>query len=251
VDAAHRRRHHLIAQMEVAGHAHFAAKDDIAAQSGTAGNADLRHENRIFADHNIMAHHYQIIDAGSGLDPGRAEGGPVDAGIGADFDVVVDLHRADLRFLVMDAHPVGGKAEAVAADHRPMVEDDPPADGAAVGHGHVGMDDGIVADHGVAADHRAGMDGHPFTENNPVAEADQRTDGHRLRQGTALPHHCRGMNASGLKGFGQEKGMDAGGGHRRLFGNKHREWRGFDAGRHDAGRSPALCQQAAVACYRG
>jgi hypothetical protein len=122
----------------------------------------------------------------------------------------------------VDSHAVGGKTEAVAADHRPMVEDNPFADGAALGHGHIGVDEGVVADDGVAADHRAGTNGHPFAQGHPVAEADQGTDGHLRGDGTFFPDHSGRMDALGAKGFAQEEGVDPGGSQRGLIGDDGR-----------------------------
>ena len=148
---------------------------------------------------------------------------------------------------MMHAAVVGGKAEAVAADHRPVVEDHPVADGAAFSDGDVGVEDGVVADGGVAADHHSGMDGHPLAEHHPVAQADQRTDAHLGRNDTVAADHRARVHAAGRERPGEQAGVDAGGGHRGLVGDKGRHGQRRAAGGHDAGAGPAAVRQGQLA----
>jgi hypothetical protein len=66
---------------------------------------------------HVVADLDQVVELDAVLDHGVVERAAVDAGVGADLDVVADAHRAEL--LDLDPAPlVGREAEAVGADHR-------------------------------------------------------------------------------------------------------------------------------------
>ena len=48
---------------------------------------------------DVVADLHEVVDLGAGADPRLAHRGAVDGGVGADLDVVLDHHRADLRHL--------------------------------------------------------------------------------------------------------------------------------------------------------
>src|SRR6185369_12927616 len=88
----------------------------------------------------------------------------VDAGIGADLDVVTDAHRAELLDLFPAAAAVRREAEAVGADHGPGMNDAALADQAAFAHADTrlqhrgGADPRAALDHAQRPDARAGID---------------------------------------------------------------------------------------------
>ena len=124
---------------DLAGHGHVVADGD------RAGDADLRHEQAVLADLGAVADGDQVAEFGALADDRLAEGGAVDAAVGADLDVVADLHVADLRDL-LPLLADRGVAQAVLADDRAGV------DGHAVAQDHlfvdhdVGHEDDVVAD---------------------------------------------------------------------------------------------------------
>ena len=75
----------------------------------------------------------------------------VDAGVGADLDVVADAHRAELLDL-LPAALVGREAEAVGTDDRAAMQDAARADAAALADHHLRRQPRVLADHRVGAD---------------------------------------------------------------------------------------------------
>ena len=121
-----------------------------------------------------MANLDEVVDFGTGVDPGLADRGAVDAGVGLDFDVVFDDRGTGLEDLVPGAVGLAGEAEAVGSDDGSVLQDDVVAqpavfadDGVGMGEevvsglgmrveDDVGQDDGVVADRDVIADDRVG-----------------------------------------------------------------------------------------------
>ena len=126
------------------------------------------------ADHHVVPDLNQIINFGALADHGVAQRAPVDRRIGADLDIVLNDHAADLRHFQV-ALPTHGEAEPVLADGDAGVESDLLPTSAWVTRGvrpdiAVAADMHAVADHaargnswcrarcGLGADHRAGLD---------------------------------------------------------------------------------------------
>ncbi len=112
--------------------AHLATDDRIIADGDAAGEARLRGDNDVAADLAVVADVDQIVELGAVTDAGDAERCAVDAGVGADLDIVADDHFADLRELDVVAVFVEREAEAIGADHAAGVEDGVAADAHAV-----------------------------------------------------------------------------------------------------------------------
>ena len=100
--------------------------------------------------------------------------------VGADLDVLLDHHPADLRHLVVDA-AVGGVAEAVGAQHRAGVDDAP------------GSDLGVVVEHGVRMEHRA------LPHHAAAADGDEGVDG-RARRRSGCRRRSRRTGRRGRSG---------------------------------------------------
>ena len=96
-------------------------------RSAGAGNAGLRDDDAMAADDDIMADLNQIVDLGAFADNGVAIGAAIDGGAGADLDIVLQNHAADLRHFEMSAR-AHGEAEAILADVHAGVDNDPIAD---------------------------------------------------------------------------------------------------------------------------
>ena len=83
-----------------------------------------------------------------GLDPGLADGGPIDGRIGAQFDVVLDDDDGDLGNLLVGAVTATNEAVPVAADDDAVLQDHAIAERHALADRHVRMDDAVAADAG-------------------------------------------------------------------------------------------------------
>ena len=93
-----------------------------------------------------MCYLYEVVEFNAFAHVGAAHGRTVDTGIGADFNIVLDCHDADLWTLVVAVgFCIGGKAEAVGPDYRTGMENDVVANLAAVIDAGVGIDDAVTA----------------------------------------------------------------------------------------------------------
>jgi len=96
----------------------------------------------MFADHHIMSHVDQVIGFNPGLDPGLAQGRPVNGIIGPDFAVIINLDNACLRNLDMD-HPV--RAKPTRHYRSPSRRDDNTlSDDCSRKNGNVGINNGTL-----------------------------------------------------------------------------------------------------------
>src|SRR5262249_1565365 len=147
-------------------------------------------------DH-VVADLHEVVDLGPAADDGLAEGGPVDRGVGADLDVVLDADDPDLRDLAVAA-AVPDVPEAVRTDDRAGVEDAAVPDAAPVRSRRVRAGGGVLANGGVPAD--VGARG----ERGPRADAGTGRDGGARRD--------RGAGADASRAVNEGPGGDAGSG---------------------------------------
>src|SRR5262245_50611431 len=115
VDARLRAEHRAVADREMVREADLPSGDDAAAEPTRAGDADLRHDDRVLTDLDVVADLHEVVDLRAATDDGPAQHGAVDRGVGADVHVVLDHDDADLRDLAMPG-TVEGVAEPVATD---------------------------------------------------------------------------------------------------------------------------------------
>ena len=94
------------------------------ADFGAAGDADLRAEEVVFADFDIVSQMAEIIDLGTAADDGIVHRAIVDGGAGADLDVVSDDGTAELANVMVMTLFIGGEAEALASDDGVRTKDD-------------------------------------------------------------------------------------------------------------------------------
>ena len=105
-------------------HAGLSGHDDVVADLGAAGDADLRAEEIVLADLDIMSQMAKVIDLGAAADDGVIHRTVVDGGAGADLDVVSDDSTAELANVMVVACLVSGEAEALTADDGMRTKDD-------------------------------------------------------------------------------------------------------------------------------
>src|SRR6187549_1008911 len=85
---------------------------------GRAGNTGLRSDHDAFADLNVVRDLDEIIDLCPVTNARFAEGASVNTGICADFHIVADRHRPDLRKFDVTVCAVADIAETVGTDDR-------------------------------------------------------------------------------------------------------------------------------------
>ncbi len=105
-------------------HAGLSGHDDMIADFGTAGDADLRAEEIVLADLDIMSQMAKVIDLSAAADDGVIHRTVVDGGAGTDLDVISDDSAAELANVMVVACLVSGEAEALTADDGMRTKDD-------------------------------------------------------------------------------------------------------------------------------
>jgi hypothetical protein len=93
-----------------------------AADAGAAGHADAARHRGVRADVHVVADLDQVVELDAVVDHGVVERAAVDAGVGADLDVVADAHRAELLDL-LPAPSSGAKPKPSAPITTPAVHD--------------------------------------------------------------------------------------------------------------------------------
>ena len=146
-----------------------------------------------------MADLHQVVDLGPTTDDGLSERGAVDAGAGAQLDVVLDAGDPRLRHLAMHrsravAVHVERESEAVRSDDRVRLQDDAVAENAPLANDGARPDDAVGADACLVEDgatrlqDRARPDSHAAAHDASGADRCSRVD---LRPGADL---CGGVH---------------------------------------------------------
>ena len=85
-----------VADHQMIGHAHVAGQDDVVPDARAARDADARHEQAAASDPDVVADVDEVVDLGARADHRVVHAPAVDAGVGADLDVVLDDAAADV-----------------------------------------------------------------------------------------------------------------------------------------------------------
>src|SRR5512139_2798168 len=102
----------------------LSSQGDIAPDRGGARDPYLSHDNGVLPDHHIMGDLNQVIDLYPSSDEGAAQGPSVDGRVGADFDIILNLHPPHLG----DLHILSsllGIPEPVTSHHHAAVKNHP------------------------------------------------------------------------------------------------------------------------------
>ena len=125
-----------------------------------------------------MADLDKVVDLDPVGDHGCIQCTAVHCGVRADLDIVSDLQTADLREFVKPSRGrVGDKPEAVAAQDRARLDDDPVAHRGARANHHARDQLAVGANHHAGRHDRSGADA--ASRANPRAGADDRELTHR------------------------------------------------------------------------
>src|SRR5258708_2255094 len=120
----------------------------------------------------------------------------IDGGVCADFDIVRDLHDADLRKFPVAAIAVD-VTEAVRANHRSRVNLDTIADSSACVHGHAGIQAAIFTNPASRADDAMRTDLRPFPDMRIFANHRVRADAYIFSDVRQRSDDCSRVNADG------------------------------------------------------
>lgn len=87
----------VVADSDMAYGAYLACKNAVITGGYAAADADMRHDEAVFAQYVVMAEMYKVINFGTGAYNRAACGSPVDTGITADFNLVLQHNIACLQ----------------------------------------------------------------------------------------------------------------------------------------------------------
>jgi len=165
-----------VADFYVAADAYLSGQDYVVAYVGRAGQAYLGAEERVVSYSAAVAYVDQVVDFGASSYAGLAYAGAVYAGVGLDLGVTLYYYVSGLHDFVPAGVVSFREAEAVAAYHGSILEQDIVSQlaefsdyGVGVGeeivaygcsaiNDYVGEEDGVVSDDDVFVDYYVGAD---------------------------------------------------------------------------------------------
>ena len=173
----------------MAGNTGLSAHQNMVLERGAARNARLSDQHAASSQGHVVPDLHEIINLRPGTDDGIRPGAAVDGAVGADLDVVLDDHPAELGHGQVSLR-IQGEAEAPVADAHPRVDDATLADqtmaqkpvgpdlGFVADH-HAALNDGVGVDEAVAADFHVRADDDAGTDRSPLADPSRRIDQRR------------------------------------------------------------------------
>jgi UDP-N-acetylglucosamine acyltransferase len=204
---------------------HLAADHCVVFHDHAAGQPGLGGDDDVTANAAVVPYVDQVVELHAVANLSDAEGRPVDAGVGADLDVVADFHAPDLRELFV-AIAVADKAEAVGAQDAARVQYGAIADGNAVVDGDARMQHTVRAEADARADRAARADTAAFADPRSGSDTRVGPDGHRFRNLDIGGDHGAGMNAGCRRHGRAEKSNDSGETRPRVGYSNHGPARG-------------------------
>ncbi len=190
---------HVVGQRHVARSAGPPGEGAVRADRDTARYPYAARQRAVRSDAHVVRDLHQVVDLDAVFDHGVVERTAVDAGVGADFDVVANAHVAEL----LDLDPgalVRCEAEAVGADHHATVHDAARADAAARAEGHLRREARTGTDLRAGADHAVRPDDGPRTDHRAGLDDRQRADRRARIDLCARIHDSAGVNARHWQG---------------------------------------------------
>jgi len=155
-------KYRTLADRYMVGNADLTGQHGEVGNCRAAGDTDLRDNQAMAADRNVVSDLHEIVDLGSLTDDRVAGGAAVDRGIGANFDLILDNHAPGLRNFLM-AVPGRQKTEAVLADAHARMDDHAVSDQCMKNRAMrpdraLPSDANVLADHGSRPNERARAD---------------------------------------------------------------------------------------------
>ena len=154
-------------------HANLSAKHAPVANLGRTGHADLGRHHGILANFAVVGNLDEVVKLHAPAHIGAAHRGAVNAGICADFHVVLNGYDADLRYFLISVWR-GGETEAVGTDHSAGMERHAVAELATVVNRGVGENHAIFAKTCTLLDDSAGIDLATFANGDVIADISKR-----------------------------------------------------------------------------
>ena len=131
---------------------------------------------------------HEVVDFCAAANACFADGGTVDCGVGADFDVIFENDNSGLNDLVIRAVVLFGISEPISTDLRPILKNDVVAKHAELANGDVRIGLEVVANTNTAADMDKGVNRTVASNLNVILDHHIRADG------SSFSNLCRRRN---------------------------------------------------------
>jgi hypothetical protein len=185
----------------MADNAYLTGNHAVVAYLATAGTTRLGCHDGVAAERDIVGDLAEIVNFGTAVDDGGAHGGTIDAGVGTDFDIVLDNNITYLVDFAVGAIALGGKSKAIGTDDDTCMEDAVVADVAFTINLYAGVEDYVVTHDTVVTDIDLGVDLDIVANDSVATDYGEGTDIAVLTQaGGAVDAAAEGTSAFGAVG---------------------------------------------------
>src|SRR5262249_43052034 len=134
-DAALRCDDGAVCDFNVPDNAYLSRHRHAFAHTRAAGDTSLRHDHRIFADHDVVRNLHEIIDLHALLNPCPAKPRTINSRVRADLNIIVNLDDAELlNFLLPAIDHL--ETKAIRSNYRAAVNDHARANPASLANCH-------------------------------------------------------------------------------------------------------------------
>src|ERR1700682_166924 len=174
---------------------HLAADHTVIFDNNAATDARLRCNHHAFSDVTVVSDVNHVVDLRTTANARAAEGAPIHASVSAEFNVVFDDYRPNLRELVI-THFAAHITKAIPAHDHARVQDDIAAKCYPIFEKNVRVKHAVAADVYVIADLGARANLRAVTDDGVFANADKGADK------DVLADSCSGRNYRSLVYFG-------------------------------------------------
>ena len=106
----------MVGQLQMTQHDGAATHCAMRANSGAASHTDTTGHCGVLANPHVVPDLHQVVELDTVLDNSVLQCAPVDAGVGADFDVIANLDRTQL-FNLDPLTIMRGEAKTISADN--------------------------------------------------------------------------------------------------------------------------------------
>lgn len=200
VSAALRGDNHSVPNVAMSGDADLPGENHVLADGGGARESDLGADEGVFSDAGAVSHLDEVVDFRTVRDMCLTDAGAIDAGVGLDFDIVVENGSSGLNDFVPVSGVVFGEAESIRADDGSVLKDDVVAEFAVLANHSVRVGKEIVSDVNAFIDHNVRKQDAVVADDDPGPDDNVRADVGVLAKLGGTVHDGGGVNAGGVSG---------------------------------------------------
>lgn len=171
-------QHDVIPNLDMIGYPALTTHDYVLSCFNRPGQGAQSGDGAVLSDIIVVGYLNHVVDLGPSPDDGRAESGPVDAGVASYLDIIFNDYFSHLGNLDLISGLIQNISESISAQYRPGVNDAAIADLDILIHRDIGVDSGlraylgIQANEGPRADDRSSADSHSCLDHRPGLDRD-------------------------------------------------------------------------------